>query len=68
QYTLPEASPVSIKLYNISGSLVSSLLNSQKTAGIHTTTLTSNTIPAGLYLIQMTTPTFSTMRKVILVK
>ncbi len=67
-FGLPADSRVSIKVFDLAGRNVETLVNGQLKAGIHTTSWNAEGFTSGIYLVKMETPTFSTTRKVTLVK
>ncbi|HBQ61244.1 MAG TPA: hypothetical protein DD671_16910 [Balneolaceae bacterium] len=52
-YALPEASEVSLKVYNIMGQQVHTLLNSTVNAGFHELTFEAEHLPSGFYIARM---------------
>jgi hypothetical protein len=76
QYTLPYASNVKITVYNVTGELVSVLVNSVKGAGMHETEFNTNgvTLSSGIYFYSIEASsvegvnTFRQTRKMILLK
>ena len=67
-YGLPETARLSIKVYDISGRLVSTLVDTDQPAGYHSTLWNGNTTSSGTYLVNMESNNFSTVRKITLVK
>ncbi len=67
-YGLPESSQLSISVFDIAGRLVETLVNGNIEAGYHTVNWEASTIATGVYLVKMETVTFSSVRKVILVR
>ncbi len=72
-YLLPEETWVSIKVYNISGQLVKTLVDEVVPAGKHTvrwngTGESGNTVATGVYFYRMETEKFQRTAKMILVK
>ena len=68
-FGLPENSEVSISVFDISGRLVTTLVNGQLTAGNHVIAWNAQGKAAGLYLVKMETlGGFTAVRKVVLTK
>ena len=67
-YGLPEASPTTIRVYDISGRLVATLVDGETTAGRHTVTWEAASIATGVYLVRMEAYDFSAVRKVIIAR
>ena len=68
KYGLPEAGHVSLKVYDISGRLVATLVEGDIPAGKHAVTWEAASIATGVYLVQMETSGFCAVRKVMLVR
>ncbi len=52
-FTLPEAMPVRLELYNILGQRIAVLVDGQQDAGTHTLTMGRGGLAAGIYLMRM---------------
>ena len=52
-YTLPEAMPVRMELYNILGQRIAVLVDGQQEAGTHTLTMRRGGLAGGVYLLRM---------------
>lgn len=52
-YALPEASEVSLKIYNVMGQQARPLLNSSVNAGFHEVTFDAQQLPSGFYIARM---------------
>ena len=68
RYELPENSYVELKIYNILGQELETLVNGYKWAGKHKIEFESNKLSSGLYLYQLKTRDFVTTRKMVLLK
>ena len=68
QYTLPEATQVTLEVFNSVGKKVMKLVNGQKSAGDHIATFDASGLSSGLYLYKLTTPSFTETKKMLLVK
>ncbi|MCF7811949.1 T9SS type A sorting domain-containing protein, partial [bacterium] len=67
-YGLAKAAPTLVILYDLSGHEVIKIFDGYKQAGYHTSTLTANDLPSGLYFVRLNTGGFSQSRKLILVR
>ena len=67
-FDLPEAQPVSLKIYDTSGSMVAEPLNRNLSQGSHRVTWTADDFPAGIYIAQLSTPSAAKTAKLVLVK
>ncbi|MHC1737765.1 MAG: T9SS type A sorting domain-containing protein [Ignavibacteriaceae bacterium] len=68
QYGLPERTFVEIKVFNILGKEVASLVNSTQDAGVHKVNFDASKLTSGIYLYKLMTSKFSEFKKMILVK
>lgn len=68
QYHLSSVSHINISVYNISGQKVAILLDEVKSAGAYHLTWDAKYLSGGIYFVRMTTPNFSIVRKVLLIK
>jgi len=67
-YSLPNTSIVTIKLYNFLGKEVATLLKEKKSYGNYKIELNTNNLPSGIYYYQMQTNSFRDTKKLILIK
>jgi hypothetical protein len=67
-YALPEASQVTLEVFNSVGQKVMELVNGQKSAGYHTATFDASGLSSGVYLYKLTTPSFTQTKKMLLIK
>ena len=67
-YQLPEASRVTLEVFDILGSKVETLVNEYKFAGRHTVRFDGNGLTSGLYIYRLTTPYTTITRKMTLIK
>ena len=67
-FGLPEASEVEIGIFDISGRLVTEIVNGTLSAGQHTMNWDASAISAGIYLVRMNAGGFSSVTKVMLLK
>jgi hypothetical protein len=67
-YGLPEAGPVELTVYNISGQKVETLVNQWQEAGYHTVNWDAGRYASGIYLYRISSGDFAQTRKMVLVK
>ncbi|NUN09302.1 MAG: T9SS type A sorting domain-containing protein [Ignavibacteriaceae bacterium] len=67
-FSIPVASEVSLKIYDILGNEVADLVNSAKTAGYHNVQFNSTGLASGVYFYQLRAGSFSQIKKMIIVK
>jgi hypothetical protein len=68
-FQLPEASEVTLKVYDMLGREVAALLtNAQMSTGAHTVTFDASNLPSGIYLYQLEAGELSQTRKMSLIK
>lgn len=67
-FDLPKASPLSVRIYDLSGRQVATLMNGNLQAGNHEVTWQAGGVSSGNYLVKMETPGFSVVRKVVMTK
>jgi surface protein len=68
QFALPEATQVTLEVFNSVGQKVMELVNGQKSAGLHTATFDASGLSSGVYLYKLTTPSFTETKKMLLIK
>ena len=68
QYALPEATQVTLEVFNSVGQKVMELVNGQPSAGYHTATFDASGLSSGVYLYKLTTPSFTQTKKMLLIK
>ena len=68
QYQIPEDANVVVKVYNLLGSEVATLVNEFKPTGYYTVKFDASSLPSGLYLYKISAGTFSETRKMLLMK
>ncbi|MBU1937957.1 T9SS type A sorting domain-containing protein [bacterium] len=67
-YSLMEAGFVSLKVYNIMGQEVATLVEKEMQAGRYTVAFAANNLPSGVYMYQLQVNDFSANRKMLLLK
>lgn len=68
RYKIPERSEVSLKIFDIMGKKVATLIMEEQEAGKHTLSFHAGGLASGLYLYQLTAGRFRKTKKMILVK
>lgn len=68
KYTLPEATNVNIKIFNVIGKEIASLVNEEKQAGNHQSEFNASNLPNGVYFYRIIAGKFSETKKMILLK
>jgi len=68
KYNLPEASRVTLNVYNIIGQQVASLVNGNVEAGFHSVIFNGSDLPSGTYLYRLQIYNFVQTKKMILLK
>ena len=67
-YQLQHTSFVHVALYDLSGCLINTLVNSFQTSGIHNVSLDVSGLKPGIYLCKIQTGDYSETKKMILIK
>lgn len=67
-FDLPEASHVSLRVYNINGQLVATLSNARLAAGSYNYTFNAENLPSGLYLYRLLAGNQQFTKKMMLMK
>jgi hypothetical protein len=67
-YGLPEASKVKINVFDVTGRLVTTLVNNEMKAGRYTAVWNGHEAASGVYIVRMEATNFKAVRKVMLVK
>jgi len=68
QYDLPKNSVVTLKVYNLLGQEVATLVNGKETAGTHIAVFDASKFTTGVYFYRITADNFTSTKKMILVK
>ncbi len=67
-YELPVTSKVTLKVYNLLGKEVATLVNGTKEAGSHTEQFNASHLASGVYFFKLTANQFSSVRKMLMMK
>ena len=67
-YTVPKSQFVSLKVYNLLGQLVSTLVNTQQNAGSYQVTFNASRLSSGIYFYTINAGNFNSVKKMILLK
>ncbi len=67
-FTLTEPGPATLRVYNLAGQLVNTLVDGDLSAGEHQYTFTANGLPSGIYIAQLQTATSSHATRLVLLK
>lgn len=67
-FLLPYASRVTLSVYDLSGRLVTNLVNGWREKGDHAITLSGADLPSGLYFAQLTAGNLQQVQKLVLMK
>jgi hypothetical protein len=67
-YTIEKPGLVTLKVYDLLGRLVTTLVNEQQNSGLHTINFDGTSLTSGVYFYQITSGSFTSSKKMILVK
>ena len=67
-YSIPEKSFVSLKVYNVLGKEIASLVNNQEEAGIHQINFNAANLSSGMYFYTIRAGNFTATKKLMLLK
>jgi hypothetical protein len=67
-FGLPEAGMVSVKVFDLAGREIATLVDGNMNAGNHIVVWTADSVPAGVYLVKMEAGSFADTRKVTFLK
>lgn len=68
EYSIPKRSHITIKVYDLLGREVATLINEEKPAGNYSITFDASNLSSGVYFYKLTAGTFNQTKKLILVK
>lgn len=67
-YGIPEASHVTLEIYDITGRLISSLVNEDQQAGYHEVNFNADALSSGVYIYRLKAGEFVKTRQMTLIK
>lgn len=67
-FSLPEQSNVTLKIYNVLGQEISTLLNTVKAAGTHQVEFDASQLTSGIYFYKLEASQFTSIKKMMLIK
>jgi Secretion system C-terminal sorting domain len=67
-YTIPQQSFVSLKVYDILGNEVATLMNGDKSAGTYQVNFNAADLPSGIYFYRLTAGNYTSVKKMTLLK
>ncbi len=68
QYSIEQAGMVALKVYNVVGQEVATLVNGRQEAGSYTLTFNANGLSTGVYFYRLETGSSGSMKKLVLMK
>jgi hypothetical protein len=67
-YSLPQSAVVSLKIYDITGKYITTLVDGVTSAGVHTVTFDAGSLSSGMYVYTLETDGFRQSRQMMMVK
>ncbi len=68
RFSVPEQANVTLKIFNSIGQEIATLLNGEITAGNHQVDFNATALSSGIYFYQISSPSFTATKKMILIK
>lgn len=68
RFSIPEAGFVTLKVFNLLGEEVATLLNAEKTAGNYEATFDASNLSSGIYFYKLESQNFTSTKKMLLLK
>ena len=68
KYSVPKTANVKIVVYDVLGKEIQTLVDAQKPAGYYETEFNGSNISSGIYFVRFTSDTYSTTKKIMLIK
>lgn len=68
RYSVPKAGMVSLKIYNVLGQEVATLINQRQVAGSYGVAFNASRLASGVYFYRLTAGSFSSVKKMLLLK
>jgi hypothetical protein len=67
-FALPEAGIVNLSVYSLNGSLITTLADGQRDAGVYEVTFDATGLTSGIYFCKLTAGDYSSMQKMVLLR
>lgn len=67
-YTIIKESNVKLRIYDIAGRLIETIVNERQIPGKYNKVFNSGDLPSGLYIYQLTTESYSSQKKMLILK
>ncbi len=67
-YSIPRAGNVSVKVYDVLGNEISTLVNKEQTGGTYKVDFDASKLTSGIYFYQLTSGSFQQIKKMLLIK
>ncbi|HMA77282.1 MAG TPA: PKD domain-containing protein [Candidatus Krumholzibacteriaceae bacterium] len=67
-FNLPERARVRLEIFDVQGKLVETLVNKSLDAGIHSKEWTAKNVSSGVYFYRLSTPSFTEIKKMVLLR
>ncbi len=67
-YSIPELSFVTLKVYDVLGNEIVTLVNEEKSIGTHTIEFDATALPSGIYFYRIQAGSFVETKKMVLMK
>ena len=68
KFSVPEAGLVTLRVFNLLGQEVATLLNSEKTAGVYEASFDASALSSGIYFYTLDSKNFTSTKKMVLLK
>ncbi len=68
KYQIPKSSFVTLKIYNILGREIATLVNEERSAGYYSATFNAVNLPSGIYFYKLQAGNYSSVKKLVLLK
>jgi hypothetical protein len=67
-YELPFDAKVTIRVYNVAGHEIATIVNDQMIAGYHSTKFNATNLPSGVYFYRVSAGQFEAVKRMMLIK
>ncbi|MGE5400832.1 MAG: T9SS type A sorting domain-containing protein [Ignavibacteriales bacterium] len=68
EYSISESGPVTLRIYDVLGKEITTLVNEVMPAGKHSVVFNSSTLPSGVYMYRIEAGAFSSTKKLVLLR